>query len=173
MKHEKVLRLTYTAMLTAMVCIATMFFRVPTVIGYANLGDGFILLAAFLFGPLYGAVAGGIGSMLADILSGYAIYAPGTLLIKGAVAVIAALLWHIMVRHADRFWLRLAAAAVAEAWMVFGYWAYEVLIIQQPAAALATIPANAAQGVVGTAVGMVLYYGLKKLPIWKKVKLYV
>ena len=42
MKHDKTLTLTYTAMLTAIVCIATMFFRVPTVIGYD--GEGNMLL---------------------------------------------------------------------------------------------------------------------------------
>ena len=61
MKLEKTLKLTYTAMLTAMVCVATMLIRIPTMVGYTNLGDGFILLSAFLFGPFYGAVAGGIG----------------------------------------------------------------------------------------------------------------
>lgn len=173
MNHSKITKLTYTAMLTAIVCIATMFFRVPTVIGYANLGDGFILLGAFLLGPAYGAVAGGVGSMLADILSGYAIYAPGTLVIKGVIAVIAALLWKLAASRGDKFWLCLVAAVAAEVWMVFGYWLYEALIIQQPAAALATIPSNAAQGVVGTVVGVLLYYGMKKLPIWKKVSRYV
>ena len=58
MKLEKTLKLTYTAMLTAMVCVATMLIRIPTMVGYTNLGDGFILLSAFLFGPFYGAVAG-------------------------------------------------------------------------------------------------------------------
>lgn len=59
MKLEKTLKLTYTAMLTAMVCVATMLIRIPTMVGYTNLGDGFILLSAFLFGPFYGAVARG------------------------------------------------------------------------------------------------------------------
>lgn len=173
MNHTKMLKLTYTAMLTAIVCVATMFIRVPTVIGYANLGDGFILLAAFLFGPAYGAFAGGLGSMLADLLSGYAIYAPGTLVIKSLIAVIAALLWKAMAKTGDKFWMRLLAAAIAEAWMVFGYWLYETILIHQPVAALATIPSNSAQGVVGVAVGMLLFYSVRKLPIWKKGTLYV
>lgn len=169
MTNCKIQRLTNTALLTAIICIATLFFRIPTVIGYANLGDGFILLAAFLFGPAYGALAGGIGSMLADLLSGYAIYAPGTLLIKGLIAVVAALLWQLLARREDRLWKRLAASIAAEAWMVLGYWIYETILIRQPVAALATIPSNCAQGIVGVAVGMVLYYSLRKLPIWKKV----
>lgn len=173
MKLEKTLKLTYTAMLTAMVCVATMLIRIPTMVGYTNLGDGFILLSAFLFGPFYGAVAGGIGSMLADILSGYAFYAPATLVIKGLIAVIAALLWKAMrKRGGDKVWKKILASLVAELWMAAGYWTFETLFLGEAKAALASIPNNIAQGLVGVVLGMVLYYALSKLPMWKKVQLY-
>lgn len=173
MKLEKTLKLTYTAMLTAMVCVATMLIRIPTMVGYTNLGDGFILLSAFLFGPFYGAVAGGIGSMLADILSGYAFYAPATLVIKGLIAVIAALLWKAMSkRGGDKVWKKILASLVAEIWMAAGYWTFETLFLGEAKAALASIPNNIAQGLVGVVLGMVLYYALSKLPMWKKVQLY-
>lgn len=173
MKLEKTLKLTYTAMLTAMVCVATMLIRIPTMVGYTNLGDGFILLSAFLFGPFYGAVAGGIGSMLADILSGYAFYAPATLIIKGLIAVIAALLWKAMSKSGgDKVWKKILASLVAELWMAAGYWTFETLFLGEAKAALASIPNNIAQGLVGVVLGMVLYYALSKLPMWKKVQLY-
>ncbi|MEE0786032.1 MAG: ECF transporter S component [Oscillospiraceae bacterium] len=173
MKLEKTLKLTYTAMLTAMVCVATMLIRIPTMVGYTNLGDGFILLSAFLFGPFYGAVAGGIGSMLADILSGYAFYAPATLVIKGLIAVIAALLWKAMrKRGGDKVWKKILASLVAEIWMAAGYWTFETLFLGEAKAALASVPNNIAQGLVGVVLGMVLYYALSKLPMWKKVQLY-
>ena len=173
MKLEKTLKLTYTAMLTAMVCVATMLIRIPTMVGYTNLGDGFILLSAFLFGPFYGAVAGGIGSMLADIISGYAFYAPATLVIKGLIAVIAALLWKAMSkRGGDKVWKKILASLVAEIWMAAGYWTFETLFLGEAKAALATVPNNIAQGLVGVVLGMVLYYALSKLPMWKKVQLY-
>lgn len=173
MKLEKTLKLTYTAMLTAMVCVATMLIRIPTMVGYTNLGDGFILLSAFLFGPFYGAVAGGIGSMLADIISGYAFYAPATLVIKGLIAVIAALLWKDMSkRGGDKVWKKILASLVAEIWMAAGYWTFETLFLGEAKAALASIPNNIAQGLVGVVLGMVLYYALSKLPMWKKVQLY-
>lgn len=173
MKLEKTLKLTYTAMLTAMVCVATMLIRIPTMVGYTNLGDGFILLSAFLFGPFYGAVAGGIGSMLADIISGYAFYAPATLVIKGLIAVIAALLWKAMrKRGGDKVWKKILASLVAELWMAAGYWTFETLFLGEAKAALASIPNNIAQGLVGVVLGMVLYYALSKLPMWKKVQLY-
>lgn len=173
MKLEKTLKLTYTAMLTAMVCVATMLIRIPTMVGYTNLGDGFILLSAFLFGPFYGAVAGGVGSMLADIISGYAFYAPATLIIKGLIAVIAALLWKAMSkRGGDKVWKKILASLVAELWMAAGYWTFETLFLGEAKAALASIPNNIAQGLVGVVLGMVLYYALSKLPMWKKVQLY-
>ncbi len=173
MKLEKTLKLTYTAMLTAMVCVATMLIRIPTMVGYTNLGDGFILLSAFLFGPFYGAVAGGIGSMLADILSGYAFYAPATLIIKGLIAVIAALLWKAMSKSGgDKVWKKILASLIAELWMAAGYWTFETLFLGEAKAALASIPNNIAQGLVGVVLGMVLYYALSKLPMWKKVQLY-
>ena len=173
MKLEKTLKLTYTAMLTAMVCVATMLIRIPTMVGYTNLGDGFILLSAFLFGPFYGAVAGGIGSMLADIISGYAFYAPATLVIKGLIAVIAALLWKAMSkRGGDKVWKKILASLVAEIWMAAGYWTFETLFLGEAKAALASVPNNIAQGLVGVVRGMVLYYALSKLPMWKKVQLY-
>lgn len=173
MKLEKTLKLTYTAMLTAMVCVATMLIRIPTMVGYTNLGDGFILLSAFLFGPFYGAVAGGIGSMLADIISGYAFYAPATLVIKVLIAVIAALLWKAMSkRGGDKVWKKILASLVAEIWMAAGYWTFETLFLGEAKAALASVPNNIAQGLVGVVLGMVLYYALSKLPMWKKVQLY-
>ena len=173
MKLEKTLKLTYTAMLTAMVCVATMLIRIPTMVGYTILGDRFILLSAFLFGPFYGAVAGGIGSMLADIIAGYAFYAPATLVIKGLIAVIAALLWKAMSkRGGDKVWKKILASLVAELWMAAGYWTFETLFLGEAKAALASVPNNIAQGLVGVVLGMVLYYALSKLPMWKKVQLY-
>ena len=51
---------------------------------YFNFGEGIIYTAAILLGPAWGAAAGGIGASLADILLGYPLWAPFTLIIKGA-----------------------------------------------------------------------------------------
>jgi uncharacterized membrane protein len=73
------------AIFTAFVCIATMILKVdiPQTRGYFNIGDSMVYVSALLFGPFVGAFAGGIGSMLADVLLGAYQYAPGTLAIKG------------------------------------------------------------------------------------------
>ena len=78
------LRTAITAMMTALVCVATMAFTiyVPATKGYFNLGETMVYTTAILFGPYVGAVAGGLGSALADLLLGYPFYAPATLVIK-------------------------------------------------------------------------------------------
>ena len=92
MKHQKLYHLVLAALFAALTYVATNIIRVPipATDGYINLGDCVVLLGAFLLGPVYGAAAGGIGSALADIISGYAVFAPGTFVIKALIAVIAA-----------------------------------------------------------------------------------
>ena len=64
-------RMVLGALLTAMVAVATMAFQVPipATKGYINLGDTVIFIAALLLGPGYGALAGGVGSAMADLIS--------------------------------------------------------------------------------------------------------
>ena len=89
MKKASTFRVVLTALFAALVCVATMTIRIPSPTGgYLNLGDGIVLLSAFLLGPVYGTLAAGVGSMLADLLSGYPAYALGTL----AVCLLALLL---------------------------------------------------------------------------------
>lgn len=72
-------------LLIALVAVCTMVFQIPVSAtqGYVHLGDSMILLVGVFFGARYGMVAGGIGSALADVLSGYSHWAPFTLIIKG------------------------------------------------------------------------------------------
>ena len=74
------------AICTAMVCAATMLFTlyVPATKGFFNLGETMVYTVALLLGPWVGALAGGLGSALADVLLGFPYYAPGTLVIKAS-----------------------------------------------------------------------------------------
>jgi uncharacterized membrane protein len=85
-EKNSALILGLSAISTALVCIATMFFQVyvPATRGFFNIGESMVFLSALLFGPFVGALAGGVGSMLADIFLGYPYYAPATLIIKAA-----------------------------------------------------------------------------------------
>jgi uncharacterized membrane protein len=81
----KTLLLSISALMTALVAVLTVSFQiaVPATQGYFNLGEVGVFITAILFGPIIGGVAGGVGSMIADLATGYVLYAPGTLIIKG------------------------------------------------------------------------------------------
>ena len=164
MKNTKLLKTVMTALFAALVCVATMAVRIPipATQGYANLGDALVLLAAFFLGPLYGTLAAGIGSALADIFAGYAIYAPGTAVIKGLCALAAALLVRQLGGRLK--WAHVPAAVISEIIMVGGYFLYESAVLGYGLAAAGSIPANAIQGAVGAAGGIVLYQALRKVP---------
>lgn len=164
MKNVKLLKTVMTALFAALVCAATLAVRIPipATQGYANLGDALVLLAAFFLGPLHGALAAGIGSALADLFAGYAVYAPGTAVVKGLCALAAALLLRSLGKRLK--WAHVPAAIVSEIVMVGGYFLYESTVLRYGMAALGSVPANAIQGAVGVVAGVVLYQALRKVP---------
>lgn len=87
MTQKTTLKTVVTALFAALICLATMLVQIPIPAtgGYANLGDGVILIAAFLIQPWSAVVAAGVGSALADVLSGYVAFVPGTLVIKAGL----------------------------------------------------------------------------------------
>ena len=164
MKDKKLLLTVMTALFAALVCAATVAVRIPipATQGYANLGDAIVLLAAFFLGPLYGSLAAGIGSAMADLFAGYAVYAPGTAVIKGLCALIAALLLRSLGNRLR--WAHVPAAVVGECVMVGGYFLYESTILGYGLAAAGSVPANAIQGAVGVVGGVILYQALRRVP---------
>ncbi|MCS7110201.1 MAG: ECF transporter S component [Candidatus Caldarchaeum sp.] len=85
------LAVVFTALVTAATMVLSVYF--PLTRGYFNLGETMVYLAALVGGPFVGAFAGGVGSAVADVLLGYTVFAPGTLVIKGAEGAVAALLY--------------------------------------------------------------------------------
>lgn len=77
--------LAVTAMMTAIVFILTRIVQVgPTPVGgYIHLGDVGVFFSAFAFGPWVGAIAGGLGTALADFTSPFAQWTIPSLLIHG------------------------------------------------------------------------------------------
>ena len=94
----KTRKLVITALFAALTCVATLVIQIPSGMGggYVNLGDGMVLISAYILGPLLGGVAAGAGSCIADIASGYAAFALPTLIIKFVMAVAAGRLFVIM-----------------------------------------------------------------------------
>lgn len=159
MTDRKLHQLVLGALFAALCTVMTLVIQVPSPMqGYVNLGDCAVLLSAWILGPFYGAGAAGIGSMLADLLSGYAHYAPGTLLIKLSVAAVAGLLFDVIKGHTRSVLpAQLISGVAAEAVMVVGYFGYAGLLLGNGLAAAASIPGNVVQGAFGLAAAATVY----------------
>ena len=139
-RNETIRMLVLSAMFAALCCVTTMLVQFPTVAGYTNIGEGMCLLAGLVLGPWYGFFAAGIGSGLADLLAGYAHYVPGTFIIKGLVALVAALLLQPMLKKGEKipFWHLALIELPSEVIMVAGYFGYKALILGKGLAAAAS-----------------------------------
>ena len=167
MNDKKIRKLVLAALLAALVCVATMVVQIPSPMqGYVNLGDCFVLLSGWLLGPWYGFAAGGSGSMLAELFRGDGHYAPGTFVIKGLVALIAALLYEKLGRTQVS---RIVGGVVSEIMMVLGYFGYASLLLGKGLAAAASIPGNVFQGTVGLVVGVLLVAVLERAKVTEKL----
>ena len=162
MNRTSTFKTVLTALFAALTCVATMFIRVPSspTNGYVNLGDGIVLLSAFLLGPFYGTISAGIGSMLADLLAGYPTYAIGTLVIKAVVALVAGTAYRAL--HQDnepisKHIIHIVVAGVCgEVLMVVGYFAYSAVFLSYGVGAAAEIPGNLVQSLFGIVIASVL-----------------
>lgn len=167
MSDKKIRKLVISALMAALVCVATMVVRIPTPTnGYVNLGDCFVLLSGWLLGPWWGGAAAGIGSMLTDLFAGYTSFAPGTFLLKGLMAVMAYFLYTAMKKSSAG---AIVSGVAAELWMAGGYFVYEALALQYGIGAAVGIPSNLVQGAVGLVVGFILLKIFQKAHIAEKI----
>lgn len=154
--YNKTRKIVMTSMLAALVCVATMIIKIQlTPNGYINLGDGIVIISGYVLGPLYGFFAAGIGSMLADLFSGFVLYMPATFVVKGFMAALS----YVMIKWLSSFMNKTVAviisAVFAEAVMIIGYYIFEGFIYGFQAALL-SMPGNAIQSVAGIVTGTLL-----------------
>jgi len=75
--------LSISALFAAIVFVVTYLLQIPIgASGYLNIGDSVIYISTFFLPFPVAGLAGAVGAAMADILSGYAIYAIPTLIIK-------------------------------------------------------------------------------------------
>jgi len=128
----------------------------PSGYGYVNLGDAGVFLCAILLPGGLGALAAGLGAALADLILGWAMYAPVTLIIKGLTAFLAGL----ALRRASRGAVPLSLLCCLA--IPLGYFLYESVLLTAPVAAVNVLP-NAFQAVVGASLGTLVGRHLKKI----------
>lgn len=143
--------IAFSAVFAALCCVSTMLITIPLpASGYFNAGDVFVLMSGWFLGPLFGSLSAAIGSGLADILSGYAFYAPATFVIKGLDSLLAYFVWMLVKmlikKDSVDFIPRLIAGIAGEIFMVLGYFAFES-VFYGFGGAIPNLLGNALQGV--------------------------
>ena len=154
-------RKTKRLALAGQLCGATLLLTLlslplPSGYGYVNLGDAGVFLCACLLPGGLGALAAGVGAALADLILGWAVYAPVTLLVKG----LTALLTGLTLRRAGK-----AALPLSLLWCLLvplGYFLYETILLTAPVAAVNVLP-NALQAAIGAALGTLVGRHLKAI----------
>ena len=158
-------KLILAALFAALSCVATMSIRIPTpgTSGYIHPGDAIVILSGVILGPVWGFLAGGIGSALSDLIGGYFIYVPITFVIKGLVALAAGLLYQKVGKNQKSRYIAVILGGVADIILVAGgYFVCEFFIYG--AGSVASIPANIIQGVGGLVISCILYPILISIP---------
>ena len=167
MRDMKIRKMVLAALMAALTYVATMVVQIPSPMqGYVNLGACCVLLSGWILGPGWGGAAAGIGSMLTDLLNGYAHYAPGTLIIKGLMALVGALIFKAFGKSSVG---ALISGLVSEIIMVAGYFGYAALLLGKGIGAAASVPGNLVQGAVGLIAGFLLLQVARRTHLEEKV----
>ena len=149
---------------SALVFVVTAYLHIPTYNGYVHCGDGFIFIAACILPMPYSIIVGVIGAMLADMLTGFAIWAPGSMVIKGLLALLFTCKSSKIVTK--RNLAMLLPAAVISA---LGYYLYEALFMGNFIASLTGIPGSLVQAVASSIVFVVVGVTMDKYNVKKKM----
>ena len=161
-----------TAMFAALVMTATAFIKIPAPLGYVHAGDSVVFLSACVLpGPL-GFLAAAIGGALADIISGYAVWALPTAIIK-ALNVLPFFIARLILKRKNKDQRILSPSIIAAftasmAVTVGGYYAADALLYDYTAA-LAEIPFNSMQAVIGTVLFVALALALDAVKLKQRL----
>ncbi|WP_296647914.1 ECF transporter S component [Romboutsia sp. 13368] len=166
--NNKTKLIVLNGLLIAFVCVATMVIQIPVPMteGYVNIGDSIIFVTSIVFGPIPGMIAGGIGSALADILTGYSHWALFTLIIKGFEGYIVG----FIVRKNTNLIKSILATLLGVIIMVFGYLISGAFLQGSFIVSLGSVPSNIIQGIVSMVIGIPLSSYLLNIKYIKSLK---
>lgn len=156
-KKNSLKNICIAALFAALIFTATAVFPIPLGIGYANLGDCFVIIAGVFLNPVYAVLAAGLGSALSDIVLSYTLYAPATFIIKGLMALLTSLL----LRKNKGFVKTLLVCIAAEVIMIGGYLVFELFLYGK--GAFLSLAGNSLQAAVGVVSSIILIGAIRKI----------
>jgi len=155
-KEKTIVQISLMAIMATLVTVGTLIIRIPNLMGgYFNVGDVMIFVCALTFTPIISGFAGGIGSAIADII-GFPVFAIPTLIIKGLEGFIASFISNKKNVSRD-----VLAIVTAGSEMIIGYLLAE-LYLWGLEGALAEVPGNIAQILIGGLVGIPIAFILRR-----------
>ena len=151
MKQTKTSKIALVSILTALSVALGYVVKIPTATGILTFLDAGIFFTAFYFGRREGAIVGGLGGFLIDLISGYPHWMIFSLIFHGSQGYFAGFKgkWQ---------WLGLVLATL---FMVAGY-ALASAWMNGWGAAIPEIIPNLMQNVVGMTLGFLLCHSVKK-----------
>lgn len=163
MEKNKTKKIAIAGMSIALVLVATAFINIRLPIaangGLIHLGNVPLFIAAMLFGRKVGAIAGGVGMGLFDLLSGWTLWAPFTFIIVGLMGYTVG---GMTENHENNFCRNVAAITVACLIKVVGYYIAEGIIYGNWIIPVASIPGNLVQIAVAAVIVLPIIGPLKK-----------
>ncbi|MFA6940227.1 MAG: ECF transporter S component [Clostridiaceae bacterium] len=169
LKKSRTYDIVETGLMAAVIFIVTYLFHLPSHFGTVHLGDGMVLLSAAILSRKKAVAASSISMFLFDVASGYMIWSPFTLVIKGVMAYLASVLYE---KYKNVF-----AFIPAVLWMIAGYYLTGAIIykfftstesytfIRGLQASLLDIPTNIVQGTAGLITAAIFIKALENFKI--------
>ena len=170
-------RIVATSLMMGLIVVCTMFIKIPIPLttGYVHLGDAMIFLSVIILGTRYAAISSAFGSTLGDLLSGFAMWAPWTFVIKGLMAIVAGIIFKSVMKGAkvpnSRATVTKAtiiASIPAGILMVVGYFIAEGVMYGSWVTPWIGVPWNIGQFLVGIIIALVINKALVKSGLLKK-----
>ncbi|MGG0656894.1 ECF transporter S component [Rummeliibacillus pycnus] len=168
---SRTFELILTAMCIALVFVATMMLNIKLPIaangGLVHLGTAMLFIVSILFGPKTGAIAGAFGMGIFDVVSGWTMWAPITIVSRGLQGYIAGKIAWSNGRKGNSIAINVLATVISMPPMIAVYYIGEGILYGNWIQPMASIPGDLVQNILGLIISIPVCTFLKKLPTFK------
>ena len=159
--------ITKTAMMAAITFIGIYTVKIPSLHGYSHMGEFMIFRSVLILGTRKGALAGGIGAALSDLLGGYMHWVIPTFIIKYIMATVMGLFIDKIMPNRKGNWL--IGSIVGGIVQIILYTLFKVDLLEC-AYAIGGVPGLTSHRITGVVLATVLVVLFNKAGIMQKLR---